>query len=159
MVSGQGVPIDCVIADFVNGAAEDLVARNEQHDYLLVEGQGSIAHPAFSAVTLGLLHGCAPDGLLFCYEAGREHVKGLDKIPIVPLKTQITAFETMANLRHPCKFIGIAVNTRTLTPQAAATEVARVEQELGLPACDVYRDGADKLVQAAVRLREEVFGS
>ncbi len=59
MISGEGVPIDCVVADFVNGAAEELVKQNEQHDFLLIEGQGSISHPSFSAVTLGLLHGCA----------------------------------------------------------------------------------------------------
>ena len=72
MISGDGVPVDCVVADFVNGAAEELVKQNEQHDFLLIEGQGSISHPAFSAVTLGLLHGSAPDGLIFCYEAGRK---------------------------------------------------------------------------------------
>ncbi len=157
MVSGGGVPIDCIVADFVNGAAEQLVAAAEEHDFLLIEGQGSIAHPAFSAVTAGLLHGCAPDGLVFCYEAGREYVKGLDKIPIVPLRQQLQAFEVFANLRHPCKFIGLAVNTRTLTPQAAADEIARVEQETGLPACDVYRDGSDKLVEAVLKLRAEVL--
>ena len=157
MVSGEGVPIDCVVADFVNGAAEDLVARNEQHDFLLVEGQGSISHPAFSAVTAGLLHGCAPDGLFFCYEAGRELVKGLNGIPIAPIREQLKALEVFANLRHPCKFIGIAVNTRTLTPAQAAEEIERVEHEFALPACDVYRDGAAKLVDAAIQLRREVL--
>jgi len=157
MVSGEGVPIDCVVADFVNGAAEDLVARNEQHDFLLVEGQGSISHPAFSAVTAGLLHGCAPDGLLFCYEAGREFVKGLNQVPIAPMKEQLRACEVMANLRHPCKFIGVTVNTRTLSPAAATAEIERAEQYFGLPACDVYRDGVGKLVAAAIQLRREVL--
>lgn len=157
MVSGEGVPIDCVVADFVNGAAEDLVARNEQHDFLLVEGQGSISHPAFSAVTAGLLHGCAPDGLLFCYEAGREHVKGLHQIPIAPMLDQLRACEVMANLRQPCKFIGVTVNTRTLSPSEAAAEIERAEQYFGLPACDVYRDGVSKLVAASLQLRKEIL--
>lgn len=156
MVSGRGVPIDCVVGDFVNGAAEELVAEHEKHDFLLIEGQGSISHPAFSAVTAGLLHGCAPDGLIFCYEAGRTLVKGLSDIPIAPLKQQIAALESMANLRHPCKVIGIAINTRTLSPEQAEAEVARAEQEYNLPACDVYRDGPEKLLQATIALRSEM---
>jgi uncharacterized NAD-dependent epimerase/dehydratase family protein len=157
MISGEGVPIDCVVADFVNGAAEELVQQNEQHEFVLIEGQGSISHPSFSAVTLGLLHGCAPDGLVFCYEAGREQVKGLDNVDIPPLADQMQAYESVANLRHPCKIIGIAVNTRNLTAEEADAELLRAEVKFGLPACDVYRTGADKLVQACLVLRAEVI--
>lgn len=157
MISGEGVPIDCVVADFVNGAAEQLVRENESHDFLLIEGQGSITHPAFSAVTLGLLHGSAPDGLVFCYEAGRQQVKGLDNIDIPPLRQQMAAFEQLANLRHPCKLLGVAVNTRTLNDEEAAAELERAEQEFGLPTCDVYRTGAEKLIQASLSLREEIL--
>ncbi len=156
MISGEGVPIDCVIADFVNGAAEELVVQNEQHDYLLVEGQGSISHPAYSGVTLGLLHGCAPEGLIFCYEAGRKQVKGFDNIDIPPTQDQMRACEVMANLRHPCKIIGIAINTRTMNEAEALAEIAQAEVTYGLPACDVYRTGADKLVKACVALRQEL---
>lgn len=157
MISGEGVPIDCVVADFVNGAAEKLVIENERHDFLLVEGQGSISHPAYSAVTLGLLHGCAPDGLIFCYEAGRLQVKGFDNIDIPPMKDQMRACEVNANLRHPCKIIGIAVNTRLMNNDEALAEIAHAEEIYGLPACDVYRTGADKLVQACIALREELL--
>ena len=157
MISGEGVPIDCVVADFVNGAAEKLVAESEHHDFLLIEGQGSISHPAYSAVTLGLLHGCAPDALIFCYEAGRKQVKGFDNIDISPMKEQMRACEVMANLRHPCKIIGIAINTRALNHHEAMAEVARAEDVYGLPACDVYRTGAEKLVQASIALRKELL--
>lgn len=157
MISGEGVPIDCVVADFVNGAAEELMKQNEQHDFLLVEGQGSISHPSFSAVTCGLLHGTAPDGLVFCYEAGRNQVKGLDDVDIPPLQDQIKAYEVLANLRHPCRFIGIAINTRSLTSAEAEAEIARAETVFGLPACDVYRTGADKLVNACIGLRQELL--
>lgn len=157
MISGEGVPIDCVVADFVNGAAEQLVQQNEQHDYLLVEGQGSISHPSFSAVTLGLLHGCAPDGLIFCYEAGRDQVKGLDNVDIPPLSEQMKACELIASLRHPCRIIGIGINTRNLDAAQADREIASAEAKYGVPACDVYRTGADKLVQACVALREKVL--
>ncbi len=155
MIAGDGVPIDCVVADFINGAAETLVQRHEQHDILLIEGQGSISHPSFSAVTLGLLHGCAPDGLILCYEAGREMVKGLDEIPIPPLQTLVTAYESLASLRNPCRVIGIAMNGRKLSADEAAVERERVSAELGLPACDVYRDGADVLADAVLALSRE----
>ena len=157
MISGEGVPIDCVVADFVNGAAEELVVANEHHDFLLVEGQGSISHPAYSAVTLGLLHGCAPDGLIFCYEAGRTQVKGFQNIDIPPMKDQMLACEINANLRHPCKIIGIAINTRMMSDDEATLEITRAEDTFGLPACDVYRTGATKLVQACINLREELL--
>jgi uncharacterized NAD-dependent epimerase/dehydratase family protein len=155
MIAGDGVPIDCVVADFVNGSAESLVQRHEQHDILLIEGQGSLSHPSFSAVTLGLLHGCAPDGLIMCYEAGREMVKGLDEIAIPPLQTLVTAYETIAALRNPCRVIGISVNGRNLSADQTAAECERVSSELGLPACDVYRDGADVLADAVLAIRSE----
>ncbi len=157
MISGEGVPIDCVVADFVNGAAEQLAKENEHHDFLLIEGQGSISHPSFSAVTLGLLHGSAPDGLIFCYEAGRTQVKGLDNVDIPPLKDQMAAYEALANLRHPCRIIGIAINSRSLSEDDALAEIAKAESTFGLPACDVYRTGAEKLVDACVALRAEVL--
>ncbi|WP_286177662.1 DUF1611 domain-containing protein [Stieleria mannarensis] len=157
MISGDGVPIDCVVADFVSGAAEQLARRYEHHDYLLIEGQGSISHPAFSAVTLGLLHGSAPHGLVYCYEAGRTHVKGLDDVPLIPIKQQMDAYLVAANLRHTCKFVGIAINTRNLSAEEAEAEITRAESTFRLPACDVYRTGADKLVDACIGLRGEVL--
>ena len=156
MISGEGVPVDCVVSDFVNGAVEELLRQNEEHNFLLIEGQGSLSHPSFSAVTLGLLHGSAPDGLVFCYEAGRMQVKGLDCVDIPPLKLQMQAYELMANLRHPCRFIGVAVNTRYLSEDQAREELAWAESAFGLPACDVYRTGASKLVQACIDLRKDL---
>ena len=157
MIIGEGAPIDCVVSAFVNGAVEELVSQNEHHDFVLIEGQGSISHPAFSAVTAGLLHGGAPQGLLFCYEAGRTHVKGLKDIPIVPMHQQIAAVEAMANLRFPCRVIGISVNTRNLTDEQAHREVAEAEARFGLPACDVYRHGAAKIAEACEQLRLDLL--
>lgn len=156
MICGEGVPIDCVVADFVNGAAESLVRRNEHHDVLLIEGQGCISHPSFSAVTLGLLHGSAPDGLIFCYEVGRKEVKGLDSVPLLPTRQLIDAYELAASLRHPCKVIGIAMNSRNVSPEQAVAERERVSAEFGLPVCDVYRDGAAPLADAVEKLRKEL---
>lgn len=157
MISGNGVPVDCVVSDFVNGAVEELVGQHERADFVLIEGQGSLAHPAFSAVTAGLLHGCAPQGLLFCYEANRKQVKGLDSVPIVDIERQLAAFETMANLRYPCQVIGMGINTRSLTPDQAQREVEQTEARFGLPACDVYRQGASKLADACEQLRRQLL--
>jgi uncharacterized NAD-dependent epimerase/dehydratase family protein len=123
---------------------------------LLIEGQGSLSHPSFSAVTLGLLHGCAPDGLIFCYEIGRTMVKGLNEVPLVPIKTLIDSYERVASLRHPCRVIGIAMNGRNVSAEEAALERERMTREFGLPTCDVFRDGPGVLADAIVELQQEL---
>jgi len=156
MIKGNGIPVDCVVSDFVNGAAENLVREHEQHDFVLVEGQGSISHPAYSAVTLGLMHGSRPDGMVFVYEAGRKQVKGLHNIDLPTIAQQMECYSTIANIQSLSQFIGFAVNTRNLTPADAKIEVDRIEQEFSLPACDVYRDGPNKLVDACIELKQKV---
>lgn len=157
MISGEGIPVDCVVSDFVNGAAESLVRRNEDHDILLIEGQGCISHPSFSAVTLGLLHGSAPHGLIYCYEVGREQVKGLDGVPLLSMRRLIDAYETAGSWRQPCKVIGVSMNSRNVSESESHDERQRVASEFGLPVCDVYRDGATALVDAVMGLRQELF--
>lgn len=156
MISGDGVPIDCVVSDFVNGSTEALVRRHSDHEVMVIEGQGSISHPSYSAVTTGLLHGCAPHGLIFCYELGRTHVKGLASIPLQPIGRLIEAYEQIAALRQPSRVIGIGVNTRNATAEEAEAEKRRVTAEFGLPVCDVYRDGPDVLIDAVLKLQQEL---
>jgi uncharacterized NAD-dependent epimerase/dehydratase family protein len=153
MVEGDGVPIDCVVADFVNGAIEKQILAHQHHDILLVEGQGSLAHPRYSAVTAGLLHGCAPHGMIMCYEAGRPHVGGMPHVPLTPLPRLVEVYESMARLMGPSRVIGVAINTRRLSAADAAAERERVTGELGLPACDVVRDGPKDLLQAILDLQ------
>lgn len=157
LIAGDGCPIDCVVSDFVSGAAEKLVLANQHHEIMMIEGQGSLAHPRYSAVTLGLLHGCLPHGLIMCYEAGRESVNGMEYVSLTSLAHLKTVYETMANVMHPCRVIGVAVNTRLLDDTQAEQERVRVEQELGLPACDVFRHGCQPLVQAVLDLQTEVI--
>lgn len=157
MVEGDGCPVDCVVSDFVNGAAEKLVLANQHHDILLIEGQGSLSHPRYSAVTLGLLHGAMPQGLIMCYEAGRSHVRGMEHIPLKPLAEMIRIYEIMGSLQTPCKVIGIGVNTRKLTDKEAKAERERTQSELGLPICDVIRDGADELINAVLNYQQKLF--
>ena len=156
MVSGEGVPIDTVVADFVAGAAERLVLRNWHHDILLIEGQGSLAHPMYSAVTLGLLHGSQPQGLILCFEAGREECGGIPGRKLHSLTTLKHAYETAARLVHPTQVIGVAMNGRRLLPTQAEAEKQRVRDEVGLPVCDVIRDGPTELIQAILDFKESL---
>ena len=157
MIEGDGCPVDCVVSDFVNGAVEKLILANQHHDFLLVEGQGSLSHPRYSAVTLGLLHGCMPQGMILVYEAGRKNVHGMDYIPLVPLKKIVEVNETMASLAMPSKVIGVAMNSRTLSPEEAEAERDRVRRELGVPVCDVIRHGPDDLLDAILAYRDKLF--
>lgn len=156
MISGNGIPIDCVVADFVNGAAERLVQHNQNHEFLLIEGQASIINPRFSAVTVGLLHGVAPDGLILCCEVGRPHMKGLEHVPSMPIENMRSLVEELASTRHPCRAIGVSMNSRYVTESQAEDERERLRDLLQLPVCDVYRHTADELVEAAIQLRQEL---
>lgn len=158
LIEGDGCPVDCVVADFLSGAVEKLVLQNQHHDILLVEGQGSLAHPRYSAVTLGLLHGCLPQGMILCYEAGRSVVNGMPEIPLKSLPELKAVYETTANLMWPSKVIGVAMNSRQLSDSEADRERERVSNELGLPVCDVLRDGPEPLAIAVESLRTELFG-
>jgi uncharacterized NAD-dependent epimerase/dehydratase family protein len=158
MIEGDGCPVDCVVSDFVNGAVEKLVLANQHHDILLVEGQGSLSHPRYSAVTLGLLHGCAPHGMILVYEAGRQNVLGMDYVPLTPLAKIVEVNEMMAQLAWPkSRVIGVAMNSRLLTPDDAEKERERVWRELGVPVCDVIRHGPADMVDAVLALRQELF--
>lgn len=156
MIAGGGCPIDRVISDFVNGAAEKLVLANQHHEVIVVEGQGSLFHPRYSGVTLGLLHGLIPDGLVVCYEMGREGFFGMEGIGLAPLEKVIEFYESAASIMHPCRVIGVAVNGQRFAADAVAAECERVERRLGLPACDVIRHGPQKLVEAVLRLRRQL---
>jgi len=155
LVAGGGCAVDRVIADFLSGAAEHLVQANQHHEVIVVEGQGSLVHPRYSAVTLGLLHGLLPDGLIYCYEMGRTAVSGMEEVPLPPHRKVVDFYEAAANLMHPCWVIGVAVNGLGFSDEAVAAECRRAETELGLPACDVIRHGPDKLVEAVKKLKTE----
>ncbi len=148
LVAGSGCAVDRVISDFVAGAAERLVLANQHRKVIVVEGQGSLFHPRYSGVTLSLLHGTMPHGLILCYEMGRKSVSGMPEVPLPPLRKVIDFYETAANIMHPCRVIGLAVNGIKFPDAEVAAECARVEDEFQLPACDVIRHGPDKLVAA-----------
>lgn len=156
MVAGDGCAVDRVISDFVAGAAEKLVLAKEHHEVIVVEGQGSLYHPRYSGVTFGLLHGIRPDGLIFCYEMGRKSIDDLKHVVLPPHAKAIEFYETCANVMHPCRVIGVAVNGQHFPEDEVAAECRRVGEELGLPTCDVIRHGPQKLVDAVIQLKRRL---
>lgn len=156
MVAGHGIPMDAVVSDFLNGAAEELVRRNQEHDILLIEGQGSIVNPMFSGVTLGLLHGCMPDGLILCYQPDRTMFRHTE-ISIPSLTRLARLYEDIASINHPCSVIGIGMNSSSLDDAQALEERDRVQSLLGIPVVDVIRDGgAEDFVNPILELKDRI---
>jgi uncharacterized NAD-dependent epimerase/dehydratase family protein len=156
LVEGDGCPVDRVISDFVAGAAEKLVLANQHHEVIVVEGQGTLFHPRYSCVTLGLLHGLIPDGLILCYEMGRTAISGMEQFPLPPLQRVKEFYEAAANIMHPCWVIGVAIDSHKFSDQEATDERNRIHHELGLPACDVLRHGPETLVETVLELKRKL---
>lgn len=156
MISGDGCPIDCVVSDFISGAVEKQILAGQDHEILCIEGQGSLAHPRYSAVTLGLLHGSMPHGMVLCYEAGRKAVHGMPDIGLTSLAVLKDAYESAANLMMPSQVIGIAMNSRLLSAEAAEDERSRIREEFALPVCDVFRHGPAELSEAVLKLQQQI---
>jgi len=156
LVEGDGCAVDRVICDFLNGAAEKLVRANQHHEVIVIEGQGSLFHPRYSNVTLGLLHGSMPDGMIACYEMGRTMIAGMEPIELPGLGRLIEHFEASASVMHPSRVIGVSINSYKYSDEEAAAEREKVRRETGLPVCDVIRDGPDELVQAVLDLKREL---
>jgi uncharacterized NAD-dependent epimerase/dehydratase family protein len=150
MIDGSGLPVDCIVADFVNGAAEQLVAERQAAEITLVEGQGSLVHPSYSAVTLGLLHGARPQALVFCFHAGRVQVGGLQHVTIPALDRIKRLYEECGSIYAPCPVIAAAMNSRGRTTAEARDDARRAEDLLQVPVTDPIRDGRDRLVELAL---------
>jgi len=129
-ISGWGIAVDHVISDYIAGAAERLVREGaERGDLLFVEGQGSLYHPGYSGVTLGLLHGAQPDALVMCHEPTRSHMRGLPNRPLPDIAACIAANEQAARLTNPqATCIGVCVNTSGLGRDAADTLLAALQR-------------------------------
>jgi uncharacterized NAD-dependent epimerase/dehydratase family protein len=140
MIAGSGIPIDSVVADFVAGAAELLSPDNEANHWDIIEGQGSIFHPAYAGVSLGLLHGSQPDVLVLCHEAGRERLMGMPGFAVPTLEEAIHWHLTLArrvNSRVRCA--GVSLNTSKLSEDAAYDAIGKIRSSLGLPCADPLR--------------------
>jgi uncharacterized NAD-dependent epimerase/dehydratase family protein len=150
LIGGSGVPIDALVADFISGGAEWVSPARGNGGWDLIEGQGSLFHPSFAGVSLGLLHGAQPDALVLCHEPRRPHLRGLPNYPVPDLKVCLEANLQSARLTQPDVIaVGIALNTSKMTPAAAEEVCKATEDALGLPCQDPVTMGvgriADKL--------------
>ncbi len=152
-IAGWGIAVDAVVADFLAGAAERLVVEGAERGgrLLFVEGQGSIVHPMYSGVTLGLVHGSAPHAYVLCHLAGATEIEGCPGHPIPPLPELVELYERISLPRRPAKVACIALNTAPLQSDDEAREaIAAVSRETGLPTDDPVRFGAAHLLDSVL---------
>ena len=154
MLEGWGIAVDAVVADFVAGAAEWLTVEGSRNaDVVLVEGQGSINHPGYSGVTVGLLHGSCPDAMILCHQSSRQYIGDYREtawLRLPPLSDYVSLYESLGAAVHPTRVIGISLNTYDLSDVEARRACERAQQETGLPATDPIRFDAAPLVNAIV---------
>jgi uncharacterized NAD-dependent epimerase/dehydratase family protein len=149
MISGEGVAIDAVIADFIAGAAEQLSPDNAADHWDVIEGQGSLFHPAYAGVTLGLLHGSQPDAIVLCHDPSRRSIDEYPGFPIPDLQVAIDDYLRAGRLTNPAiRCVGLSINSSSLSDADCAEYFRRLTAELGLPVCDPVRTGVDVLATA-----------
>jgi len=149
LITGGGVPLDAVIADFMAGAVEYLTPNNDEDHWDIIEGQGSLFHASYSGVTMALIHGGQPDALILAHEPTRKHMRGLPDYQLPSLEELRNVSLTMARVVNPdCEVIGVSVNTAKLSEDEANAYLADLESRLGLPCVDPFRQGAGRLVDA-----------
>jgi uncharacterized NAD-dependent epimerase/dehydratase family protein len=156
-IAGWGIAIDAVVADFLAGAAEQLVVEGSQRggELLWVEGQGSLAHPAYSGVTMGLIHGSAPHAYVFVHKARATHVEGYPDHPLPDLSELIELHERVSLRLRPARVAAVALHTGGLDEDDARAEIARVAEETGLRTDDPVRFGADTLLDAVLEVVQD----
>lgn len=149
LVTGDGVPLDAVIADFMAGSVEWLTPDNDPDHWDHIEGQGSLFHASYSGVSLALIHGGQPDALVLSHEPTRPHMRGLPDYQLPSLETLRDMALSLAHVVNPaCKVVGVSVNTSTLPDGDVDGYLAEIEGRMGLPAVDPFRHGAGRLVDA-----------
>jgi len=147
IISGEGMPIDAVVADFVSGAAEVLSPDNDPDHWDIIEGQGSLFHPAYSGVSLGLLHGSQPDGFVACHDATRKEICGWEHYPLPTIEECIVLHEQAARRTNPnARCVGICVNTSGLDADRRIPYLEELCHRHDVPAVDPLIDGCTELV-------------
>ena len=148
MIAGSGMPIDAVVADFIAGAAECLSPANNPDHWDIVEGQGSLFQPAYSGVSLGLLHGSQPDAIVVCHDPGREHIIGCPQHAVPAVQTCIETNLQLGRLTNPnIHCVGVSVNTSTIPADKRAAVLSQLQAETGLPCVDPLVEGVETIVQ------------
>jgi uncharacterized NAD-dependent epimerase/dehydratase family protein len=149
MIAGSGIPMDALVADFLAGAAEALSPDNDPTHWDVIEGQGSLLHPAYAAVTLGLLHGSQPDAIVLCHAPERMTIEEYPDYPIPPLPQVIDDYLRAGRLTNrSIRCVGVSINSSTLDDDAWLRYRAQLERELRLPVCDPLRGGVEPIAEA-----------
>lgn len=149
LITGGGVPLDAVVADFMAGAVEYLTPDNDPDHWDHIEGQGSLFHVSYSGVTMALIHGGQPDALVLAHEPTRAHMRGLPGYALPSLEALRDMVLPIARIANPaCQIVGVSVNTQHLSEEDALAYLAEVEGRMGLPTVDTFRQGAARLVDA-----------
>jgi uncharacterized NAD-dependent epimerase/dehydratase family protein len=147
MIAGEGIPIDAVVADFISGAAETLSPDNDIDHWDVIEGQGSLSHPAYSGVSLGLLYGSQPDAFVVCHDATRKFVSGWENYPLLSIKETISQHILLGKRTNPnIRCVGVSVITSELPSEERVKYLEDLSKETGLPCIDPLIDGCDKIV-------------
>jgi uncharacterized NAD-dependent epimerase/dehydratase family protein len=149
LISGSGIAVDAVVSDFISGAVEEITPDAADDHYYIIEGQGSLFHPAYAGVSLGLLHGAQPDYLVICDEPKRPHMRHLPDYPVPDILDCLALNLHMAELTNPnVKPLGICLNTSHMEPEEAAQYKAGLITRSGLPVIDPCIDDASKLIES-----------
>ena len=147
LIDGGGISVDAVVADFISGAVEALAPANSDDHWDIIEGQGSLFHPAFAGVSLGLLHGAQADVVILCHEVGRKHMRGLPHQPLPDMQKCINANLGGARLTNPDVILGgIALNSSALSEEAAEIYCRDLSQSYGVPCVDPLRHGMTSII-------------
>ena len=142
MIAGEGIPIDAVVSDFIAGAAEMLTPAADGNHIDVIEGQGSLFHPAYASVSLGLLHGSQPDMFIVCHEPGRTHVLGYPDFRLPTIEEVILQTVGLGRLTNPAiRCVGVSLNTSGFSDEQADLLIAAESERLGLPVADSLRGG------------------
>lgn len=148
LIAGRGIPIDAIIADFVAGAAEALSPDANPEHWDIIEGQGSLFHPSYAGVTLGLIHGSQPDALVLCHEPGRFANSDFADLPLPSLEECAELHLRMARMVNPAaRLVGISLNTSGLEEKLASLHLQQAEDALGVPAIDPNRTGVATIIE------------
>ncbi|MEN8162859.1 MAG: DUF1611 domain-containing protein [Acidobacteriota bacterium] len=147
MIAGEGIPIDAVVADFLSGAAEVLSPANDAEHWDVIEGQGSLFHPGYAGVTLGLLHGSQPDAVVLCHEAGRKEIELWEGFSTPKIRTAIEKYLSEGSFTNPdIRCIGVCINTSTLPATQREEYLRELEVDIGLRCIDPLVDGVGRIV-------------
>lgn len=156
MLAGEGVPIDAVVADFISGAAELISPDNDEDHWDVIEGQGSLFHPGYSGVSLGLLHGSQPDAFIVCHDATRTVVSGWEHYTLPSIKDCIDQHVLMGSRTNPnIRCVGICVNTSKLPADKRLDYLAALSKETGLPCVDPLLDGCGAIAACIKEIYED----